>query len=146
MSDPVMLSCPECLATNRVARDRLSADPRCGRCHAELFQGRPLEVDEAGFAKLVANTEIPLVVDFWASWCGPCKMMAPVFARAAEEYEPRARFVKVNTETAQALAARYAIRSIPTLVIVEGGREIARQSGALDLRALSQWLEQTLPD
>lgn len=146
MSDSVMLSCPECLATNRVSRRRLSEAPRCGRCHAELFQGQPVEVDEAGFARLLANTELPLVVDFWASWCGPCKMMAPVFARAAADFEPRARFVKVNTETAQTLAARYAIRSIPTLLVIQAGREVARQSGALDPRALAQWLEQSLPD
>lgn len=145
MSASVKLSCPECLATNRVARERLGEKPHCGRCKAPLFQGKPLEVDEAGFNRMLANTEIPLVVDFWASWCGPCKMMAPVFAQAAAQHEPRARFLKVNTENAQALAARYGIRSIPTLLIIHHGQEVARQSGALDPRSLAQWLEASLP-
>ncbi|SEF75764.1 thioredoxin TrxC [Marinobacterium lutimaris] len=140
MSTNLTLSCPACLATNRVAEERLTASPKCGRCGEALFQGKPLALDQAGFDRVLANTDLPLVVDFWAEWCGPCKMMAPVFERAAANLEPKARFIKVDTEAAQALAQRYAIRSIPTLILFKDGREIARQSGAMDQRSLESWL------
>lgn len=140
MSTNLTLSCPACLATNRVAQERLAANPKCGRCGESLFQGKPLALDDAGFDRVLANTELPLVVDFWAQWCGPCKMMAPVFERTAANLEPKARFIKVDTEAAPALAQRYAIRSIPTLILFKNGREVARQSGALDQRSLENWI------
>ncbi|WP_188746956.1 thioredoxin TrxC [Marinobacterium zhoushanense] len=140
MTSVVTLSCPSCLVTNRVARERLEAAPKCGRCGQALFQGLPMALDQAGFDRVLANTEIPLVVDFWAQWCGPCKMMAPVFERAAAELEPGCRLVKVDTEAAPALAQRYQIRSIPTLMLFSGGREIARQSGAMDFSTLIRWV------
>lgn len=140
MSTNLTLSCPACLATNRVAQERLAANPKCGRCGESLFQGKPLALDDAGFDRVLANTGLPLVVDFWAQWCGPCKMMAPVFERTAANLEPKARFIKVDTEAAPALAQRYAIRSIPTLILFKNGREVARQSGALDQRSLESWI------
>ncbi len=144
MSTNLTLSCPGCLATNRVAQERLAANPKCGRCGEPLFQGKPLALDQNGFDRMLANTELPIVVDFWAQWCGPCKMMAPVFERVAASLEPNARFVKVDTEAAPALAQRYAIRSIPTLIIFKDGREIARQSGALDQRSLENWVSSSV--
>lgn len=142
MSTAVTLSCPSCLVTNRVDISRLDASPKCGRCGEQLFQGRPLALDAQGFDRVLANTDLPLVVDFWAQWCGPCKMMAPVFERAARELEPHCRLIKVDTEAAPALAQRYRIRSIPTLMIFSGGREIARQAGAMDLAALQRWVKE----
>lgn len=144
MSTSLTLSCPACLATNRVAQERLGGRPNCGRCGEALFQGKPVALDQAGFDRMLANTELPLVVDFWAEWCGPCKMMAPVFERTAASLEPQARFIKVDTEAAPALAQRYAIRSIPTLILFEGGREVARQSGVLDQRSLESWIASAL--
>lgn len=144
MSTSLTLSCPSCLATNRLPEEHLAANPKCGRCRELLFQGKPVALDSAAFDRLLANTDLPVVVDFWAQWCGPCKMMAPVFERVAAALEPRVRFVKVDTEAAQALAQRYAIRSIPTLILFKGGREVARQSGALDQRSLEAWVRQAL--
>ncbi|MBV1786503.1 thioredoxin TrxC [Marinobacterium sp. D7] len=144
MTSVVTLSCPSCLVTNRVARDRLGATPKCGRCGQLLFQGVPLVLDQAGFERVLANTELPLVVDFWAQWCGPCRMMAPVFERAAAALEPDFRLVKVDTEAAPALAQRYQIRSIPTLILFAGGREMARHSGAMDLGSLERWVRSQL--
>lgn len=106
-----------------------------------MFDGEPLAVDSAGFERHLARNDLPLVVDFWAPWCGPCRMMAPNFRQAAIDLEPRARFLKVDTEAHQDIAARHAIRSIPTLIVFRQGREIARQSGALDLNALKRWLQ-----
>ncbi len=140
MSQVLTLSCPHCLVTNRVAQSRLGEQPVCGKCRQPLFSGAPVELDSAGFERLVANTELPVVVDFWASWCGPCKMMAPVFAQAAQRLEPAYRLVKVNTETEPMLAQRYQIRSIPTLLMLRGGQEVARQAGALDLASLERWV------
>ena len=124
-----LVLCPHCHAQNRL-REGVAEKPRCGKCHQALFDG-PVALDPPSFDAHLAGDEIPLVVDFWAEWCGPCKMMAPQFARAAEELAPTARFAKVDTEAAPQLAARYGIRSIPTLVVFRGGREVARRSGAM---------------
>ncbi|WP_028470434.1 thioredoxin TrxC [Neptunomonas japonica] len=140
MSQIKLISCPSCQTPNRVPIEKLTAKPVCGRCRVSLFQGVPVELTMAQFDKLVKSSDIPVVIDFWASWCGPCKMMAPVFEQAAKQLEPRFRFVKVNTEVEQALAARYSIRSIPTLLVLKGGVEVARQAGAMDLTNLSRWL------
>lgn len=141
MSDPVHVVCPHCDAVNRVPRERLGEGARCGKCHTPLFAGHPLALDEARFGRHVERGDLPVLVDFWAPWCGPCRMMAPAFEEAARRLEPRARLVKVNTEEAQQLATRFGIRSIPTLALFRGGREVARSAGAMDVRGILAWVE-----
>lgn len=133
--------CPQCEAVNRVDGSRVGQVAKCGRCSAALFPGRPVTVNASAFEKHVSRSHIPVVVDFWAPWCGPCRMMAPAFESAARRLEPRARFLKVNTEEEPALASRYGIRSIPTVVIFKGGREAARRSGAMDAATLERWVD-----
>jgi thioredoxin 2 len=136
--------CPHCSAVNRIPGDRLGDKPRCGKCSNPLFTGKPLELTAAAFDRQIQRSELPLVVDFWAEWCGPCKMMAPAFTQAAAELEPRVRLAKVDTEAEQAVAARYAIRSIPTLILFRGGREVARQAGAMSRNDIVQWVNRAL--
>lgn len=144
MSPSVHLICPHCSAVNRLPAERMAEGPTCGRCKAALFEGQPLEVDEAAFERHLTRNDVPLLVDFWAPWCGPCRMMAPAFEAAARQLEPGVRLLKVNTEEEQALASRFGIRSIPTLAIFRGGKEIARQAGAQDAGRLVRWVDSTL--
>jgi len=123
-----------------VPAQRAGSGPLCGKCHKALFNGHPVELDEAGFERHIASNDLPVVVDFWAPWCGPCRSMAPEFEKAATVLEPTVRLVKVNTELAQNLAQRFNIRSIPTMALFRGGREIARQSGAMGATAIASWV------
>jgi thioredoxin 2 len=144
MSESLHVVCPACDAVNRVPRPRLGAGAKCGKCHGPLFLGQPVALDEARFAHHVSRSDLPLLVDFWASWCGPCRMMAPAFEAAAGRLEPNVRLVKVNTEEAQGLSARLGIRSIPTLALFRGGAEVARTAGAMDASAIMAWVRQAL--
>jgi thioredoxin 2 len=140
----MLIVCPACNAGNRVPEERLGQQPNCGRCSTPLFQGKPLVLNSANFDSQLSRGELPLIVDFWAPWCGPCLSMAPNFERAAAELEPGMRLAKLDTEAEPALASRFNIRSIPTLIAFRGGREIARQSGALPLSTLLQWARQAV--
>ena len=144
MSDPLHVVCPHCDAVNRLPADRLAEKPVCGKCGQALFAGQPIDLNAGNFDRHIGRSDLPVVVDFWAPWCGPCRTMAPTFARAAAELEPGVRLAKVDTESQQQLAARFNIRSIPTLAIFRNGREIARQSGALDAATLRRWVQSYL--
>lgn len=132
--------CPDCDTVNRIPSERLVQHPRCGQCKEPLFNGHPLELTGRSFQQHIVRNDIPVVVDFWAAWCGPCKMMAPSFAQAAVTLEPKVRLAKVNTEQEQGIAAQFNIRSIPTLVIFKAGREIARMSGAMNATDIVRWI------
>jgi len=132
--------CPACSAVNRVPPEKAAAEARCGKCHQPLFTGQPAELTAATFEKTITRNGIPVVVDFWADWCGPCKMMAPEFRKAAQAMEPAVRFAKLDTEAAPQPAAAQGIRSIPTMILFRDGKEIARQSGAMSAGQIVQWL------
>jgi len=139
MSGVVQVVCPACLAANRVPAARIGEQPKCGKCGARLLDGAPVELREDQFETFVQRTELPVLADFWAPWCGPCRAMAPHFERAAQSLKDRVRLVKVNTEDAPQVAARYGIRAIPTLVLFRNGAEVKRASGAMDAGALARW-------
>ena len=133
--------CPHCNTVNRVPSQRLIEHPTCGKCKQSLFDGHPVALTDASFDQHLSRSDLPLVVDFWAEWCGPCKMMAPAYEQAAAQIEPRARLAKVDTEQNQLLAQRYGIRSIPTLAVFKGGKQVASQPGAMNLQQMVQWIE-----
>jgi thioredoxin 2 len=138
----VHVGCAHCATENRIAHGRLGDAPKCGQCGEPLLPPAPVELSDASYDAVIARTGLPVLVDFWAPWCGPCKMMAPQFEAAARELHTRVLLAKVNTEDAQAVAARFGIRAIPTLVLFRGGREVARTAGALDVRGLLRWYEE----
>ncbi|UZE96656.1 thioredoxin TrxC [Alkalimarinus alittae] len=136
------VTCPKCNATNRLPNERLTDKPNCGKCKKPLFIGRPMELTSANVAAVLNHNEIPVLVDCWAPWCGPCKSFAPVFEQAAKELEPRIRLAKLNTEAQQPLAGRWKIQSIPTLILFRQGKEVARLAGAVPMAQLKKWLSQ----
>lgn len=136
------INCPHCFTSNRVPDERLSDKPQCGKCKKMLFVGKPLELNPGNVGATLEKNDIPVLVDCWAPWCGPCKQFAPTFEQAAGQFEPNLRLAKLNTEAVPSIAQRWNIRSIPTLILFKGGKEIQRASGAMSLPQLKQWLAQ----
>ena len=143
-TNPLHVVCPHCDGVNRVAAERLADGPTCGKCQLDLFTGKPADLASARFTKHIERNDIPVLVDFWAPWCGPCRTMAPFYEQATKKLEPHVRVVKVDTEASQDIGARFAIRSIPTLALFRGGREVARQAGAMDANNILAWVARNL--
>ncbi|MGJ5203327.1 thioredoxin TrxC [Bradyrhizobium sp. HKCCYLR20261] len=139
MSESFQLVCGQCGQINRLPVARAPHQGKCGKCHAPLFSGHPIEVDQAAFTRHLANSDLPLLVDVWAPWCGPCRAMAPMFARAAQELEPRVQLLKLNSDEAPEVSAKFGISGIPTLLLLHKGRELARISGAMDSQRIVAW-------
>jgi thioredoxin 2 len=139
MSTNRQIVCGHCGQTNRLPAERAMTGARCGSCHRPIFNGHPIEVDEAGFDRHLARSSVPLLVDVWAPWCGPCRSMAPMFERAAKELEPKVRLLKLNADTAPSVSSRLGISGIPTLLLMQGGREISRIAGAMDTPGIVAW-------
>lgn len=144
MSDSLHAVCTRCGGVNRIPHTHLGQSPKCGKCKQPLFTGAPADVDDAMLQKQIQRSDVPVVVDFWAPWCGPCKVMAPAFAQAAAQLEPGARLLKLNTEQHQQFAGQLGIRSIPTMILFKNGQEVDRKSGALDVRGITSWVSQHL--
>jgi len=142
MSDSTIVVCPSCDAKNNLPQGKPGEQAKCGKCKKEIFPDHPVDLKGDSFFRHIQETEIPTLVDFWADWCGPCKMMAPVFAEANRKLRPRVRFAKVNTEQETDISRKYGIRSIPTMILFQGGQEKARMSGAMDLAQISNWLRE----
>jgi len=143
-TETLVIACPADGTLNRVPKDRLGAGGKCGRCHKPLFQAKPIELTAANFEAHTARSDLPVVIDFWAEWCGPCRMMGPNFQAAAPLLEPRVRLAKLDTEAEQAIAGRFGIRGIPCLVMIRHGREIGRTAGVMPTSDIVRWVEQTL--
>jgi len=144
MSQTRNVVCPACHTTNAIPAERLADGPRCGKCKRAIFSAHPLELDEHSFERHVSKNDIPLLVDFWAPWCGPCRQMAPAFEQAAAQLEPNIRLAKLNTDDEQAIGARFGIRSIPTMILFRNGNEVARQSGAMMAGDIVRWVRAQL--
>lgn len=143
-AEMLVIACPTDASLNRVPRAKLDQKPKCGRCHNPLFQGKAVELNAANFDSHTLKSDVPIVIDFWAEWCGPCRMMTPNFEMAVPRLEPRVRLGKLDTEAQPAIAQRYGIRSIPSMVMIRKGREVARTSGAMPTSAIVDWVEQAL--
>jgi thioredoxin 2 len=141
MSASRQVVCGKCGQINRLPADRAMSGARCGSCHTPIFDGHPIEVDEEGFGRHLAHSDLPVLVDVWAPWCGPCRAMAPMFERAAQELEPKVRLLKLNADSAPGVSSRLGITGIPTLLLMQGGREISRISGAMDAQRIVAWTQ-----
>ncbi|PTE07061.1 thioredoxin TrxC [Mesorhizobium helmanticense] len=145
MAQQDLVVCSECGGVNRLPQARNALEAKCGRCGIKLFSGHPQDVNAEIFDRQITRSSLPVVVDIWAPWCGPCKMMAPAYEAAANELEPHVRLIKLNSDKEQAVSARYGIRGIPTMILFHGGREIARTSGAMTAGQIVRWVRDRLP-